>query len=788
MSKKIVGMDFGTTNSGMAIFSEESGRVEILPLDPSYTNPKVARTAIYLTNDQQISIGREAVETFMAQNTGRPVRMEKVWVGEIEVRAEDMYYVTDVYVMADVLSPGRLFLSIKTGLRDPDYLGTVIGQFYYSLEDLIALFLSITKQRAEQILGHPLKEVVLGRPVRFAFDPQYDELAQNRLLDAALRAGYETVYFQYEPVAAAYAYAQKIDTPQHVLVFDFGGGTLDVTIVRLGDDAPEILATGGIPVAGDVFDRKLTRAKLPRHFGEGSHYSVERQSRPIPSWIYDIFSDWQRILELQSPDNKAMLTEIAQTAHRPREIEALIHLVGENYGLQMFDSVEQAKRRLSDELGTLIHFSTGPIRVRQMVTRTEFESIIREEILAIDQHLDDIVSQAGLTPSEIDAVVRTGGSAEIPVFQEMLKEKFGDDKVLGIDTFSSVTAGLGICAQEIAAGSLKLRPYTANDLATHSMEKRSNVSSANLALLQQRISLQEGNATEDSGGRHLVLLNSGLDFQLLGWPPAADHHFDPPLANTRTPMIVADFDEKLLVITNLYRFLLLTPRQLNELQLLDMSLSELHHFRPHEQVEMIVSWDQLTPKSWLTLITSRGFARAYRLNQIRERVESPIPYQFDHPLPGVAIAALGMDERDTLLIGNTDGRLLRVPGHNKKLQLRGVQALSWRQGEKIFTAHNLQPDQDGILLVTTEGYGKTMPTVDIPLLEKSAAKPPMQTGRKPLAVVLPLKLDTPQGWLLTTKQLIPFPNPLPEPNSSKKTVRLVKLTLQEHVVNGIGDG
>ena len=107
MVDHMVGMDFGTTNSGMALYARHKGQIEILPIDPSGPNPQVARTAIYLTNDQQITIGRSAIETYMAQNTGRPVRMEKVWVGEIEVRAEDMYYVTDVYVMVDVLSPGR---------------------------------------------------------------------------------------------------------------------------------------------------------------------------------------------------------------------------------------------------------------------------------------------------------------------------------------------------------------------------------------------------------------------------------------------------------------------------------------------------------------------------------------------------------------------------------------------------------------------------------------------------------------------------------------------------------
>ena len=193
----IVGMDFGTTNSGMAVFDGE--QVTVLPLDPANVNPKVARTALYVTNDQDAFIGRGAVDHYFEQNIGRSVKMQSIWVGEVEVMASEVYYVQDVYVWVDVLSPGRLFLSIKTALRDEKYVGTVIGTHFYSLENLIALYLGITKMRAEQLLGEPINEVVLGRPVRFAFTEEADQLAQDRLLSAAFRAGYKTCLLYTSP-------------------------------------------------------------------------------------------------------------------------------------------------------------------------------------------------------------------------------------------------------------------------------------------------------------------------------------------------------------------------------------------------------------------------------------------------------------------------------------------------------------------------------------------------------------------------------------------------------------
>ena len=198
----ILGMDFGTTNSGAAVY--DGRQVRLLPLDPASASPHVARTALYVTNDQKIAIGRQAINRYFDDNAGRPVKMKKVWVGEVEVYGADMFYIADVYAWTDVLSPGRLFLSIKSGLRDPEYQGTVVGQFYYSLENLIAIYLSLARMRAERLLGQEVREVVLGRPVRFSIDPQADALAQRRLLESAFRAGFERVYLQKEPIAAAY--------------------------------------------------------------------------------------------------------------------------------------------------------------------------------------------------------------------------------------------------------------------------------------------------------------------------------------------------------------------------------------------------------------------------------------------------------------------------------------------------------------------------------------------------------------------------------------------------------
>jgi len=188
----ILGMDFGTTNSGAAVY--DGRQVRLLPLDPAAAHPNVARTALYVTNDQKIAIGRQAINRYFDDNAGRPVKMKRVWVGEVEVYGADMFYIADVYAWVDILSPGRLFLSIKSGLRDPDYQGTVVGPFYYSLENLVALYMTKARLRAEKSLGREIRQVVLGRPVHFSTDPAADALAEKRLLESAFRAGFEQVF------------------------------------------------------------------------------------------------------------------------------------------------------------------------------------------------------------------------------------------------------------------------------------------------------------------------------------------------------------------------------------------------------------------------------------------------------------------------------------------------------------------------------------------------------------------------------------------------------------------
>lgn len=776
----IVGMDFGTTNSGMSVYDGQELRV--LPLDAANENPRVFRTALYITNEQEIVVGRAAVDQYFEQNVGRPVKLKKVWVGEIEVIADRVYYVQDTFVWADVMSPGRLFLSFKSSLRDHEYVGTVVGQNFFHIESLVTLYLTVAKKRAEAMLGRELKEVVLGRPVHFATDPEHDNLAQERLLRGAFQAGYERVYLQYEPIAAAYDYASQNTKPQNILVFDFGGGTLDLTVMRFEGNRREVLATGGVPIAGDVFDQKLVRARLPKHFGEGATYGPRRM--PSPHWIYDLFSSWQTILELQTPKNVRVLRDLAHQSSRPSEIKALISLVSGNHSLRMFDTVEQTKRDLSDRFGAMIQFSGPDFRVLELVTRLEFENIIRNEVLVIKRELDETLAASGLQPADIDAVIRTGGSAQIPIFKNMLHKKFGPDKVLARDTFSSVTAGLGIIAHGIETGDITATPLTLADLTRTPVKepdrRRPDVKPVNLELLQRRIAAQESGDTVQADQETVLALltdDNRLHYMMipreaLARPEPLDlcgrldgHDEIPPLRS----LVQGDLDDTLLLITSKYRFLLHTVRQLIDGQALGLKLADMYHFRENEYVFALAHWDRLKASEKLILTTSLGYVRAYPTRVMVESIESPVPWGFDNPLPGWPLAPLPSQGDEQVVMVTDYGRGIRIPVAD--VPSRGVQALNRPDDEAVNNVLLARPEGE-MLLVTESGYARRMRAEWVYAAQKINDKGKVLVSRRPVQGIANIEFGRPV-FALTNERLVPVdPATVWGEDDSTKTYKL----------------
>ena len=441
-----VGLDFGTSNSGVAV--SDGNQVKLLPIDPKNVMPEVVKTILYVTREYQHFIGQEAIQLYYQHNINRVRRFEKRWAGAIRVIASEVDYMHDVFVDVDIFKPGRLLQYLKTLLRKgagaADISGTQMFDRYYTVTDLVQAYLQELKTRAEKVLQDDISGVTLGRPVKFSEDPVLDQQAQENLRLAALGAGFAQVDFELEPVAAALLYERSLREPQNVLIFDFGGGTLDIAIMRLGETIErQIFASGGVDIAGTDFDRVIIEKRLLHHFGQG-----RIQYMPDLQELIETVPDWIALPELSTPVIRNKPDKAIQAGIAPVQLKTLAALIFDDLAFSFYNQVESAKIALSEQGATVIQLKSPDLDLWELYTREQFEEDIREFREQIEAVLLDTLGDSGLKPGQIDAVVKTGGSSNIPVFTDMLARIFGREKVKQSDAFSSVTAGLAIRAGE----------------------------------------------------------------------------------------------------------------------------------------------------------------------------------------------------------------------------------------------------------------------------------------------------------------------------------------------------
>lgn len=441
-----IGLDFGTTNSSAAVY--DGTRVRLLNLDPVNDSPSVMRSTLFISREGVPFVGRAAINRFTEGNVGREIEYEWRYLGDQEVTlAEVGTVVQALYAVVDANAPGRLFQSLKSHLRDSSFTGTDVFGTRYTLETLIAVVLRIMLKQVEAELGQPVTGMVLGRPVHYSTDPKLDELALGRMRRAAEEAGLPPFTFLPEPTAAALSYAATARGEQNVLVFDFGGGTLDVTVMRIDQTGRrDVLATDGVPIGGDLIDRRVVMGKLLPHFGEGATLGPRKMA--LPAVLLDHLSEWQTIVDLTQPRYLSIIDEATRIGDKPTELRALRTLVRENYGLPMYEEVERAKVRLSDATRTTISMDVPGISFSDTLERWDFDRLIGPDVREVAACIDRALAGAGLGPADIDVVLRTGGSSRIPRFVRMLTEKFGAEKLQEMDVFTGVASGLAIAAAD----------------------------------------------------------------------------------------------------------------------------------------------------------------------------------------------------------------------------------------------------------------------------------------------------------------------------------------------------
>jgi hypothetical chaperone protein len=164
----------------------------------------------------------------------------------------------------------------------------------------------------------------------------------------------------------------------------------------------------------------------------------------MPVWIINLLTKWHSIPFLRDKKIRVFLSEIKMTADDRGAIENLISLIEDNYGFLLFRAIEKAKIKLSDKEEGRIRFRERNLAIDEKITRKEFEGMISDKINLIRKCIDNTLLLAGLTESKIDTVFLTGGSSLIPMIRRIFINKFGKEKIVQMDAFTSVAKGLGI--------------------------------------------------------------------------------------------------------------------------------------------------------------------------------------------------------------------------------------------------------------------------------------------------------------------------------------------------------
>ena len=412
------GLDFGTSNTAIAL---PDGTV--LPVAPGYTDPRLYRSVIFFPeDDREVYTGVQAINRYLEDNSGRFIQ------------------------------------SVKSFLHSASFRATQIRGRTWLIEDLVALLLRRVREAAASHAGGLPEKVVLGRPALFTHEPEADVLAEQRLRRAAEIAGFTHIQFLIEPIAAALSYEAQLTRDELVLVADFGAGTTDLTLMRLGpsrrgnpDRRPDVVGSTGVRIGGDRFDAEIMRYKLLPRFGAGSTYKVRGFSDkrlPVPQHVMAKLLSWHEMSFIREKSTQELLELMLDSSDKPAEAEALYDLVMDNLGYRLFRAIEAVKVQLSKEEEATLEFEEARIHLRERITRAEFETASGPLLTQLREVTEGLLKRCE-GAGEVDAVFLTGGSSQIPAVRRLYAERFGEERMRTKDAFTSVAEGLGRAAASL---------------------------------------------------------------------------------------------------------------------------------------------------------------------------------------------------------------------------------------------------------------------------------------------------------------------------------------------------
>ncbi len=378
---KTIGIDLGTTNSVVAVM--EGGEPKVI------TNPEGSRltpSVVALGKNNERFVGQVAKRQAVTNPENTIFSIKRFMGRKISEVSEEAKLVP-----YKVVSGSNSDAQVKMGDKT------------FSPPEISAMILQKMRQAAEEYLGEKVEKAVITVPAYF------NDSQRQATKDAGKIAGLDVVRIVNEPTAAALAYGLDKKKDETIAVYDFGGGTFDISILEVGEGVVEVKSTNGdTHLGGDNIDQRLM------------------------DWIIDEFKKDQGI-DL-SKDKMAL--------QRLRE------------------AAEKAKMELSTVMETEINLpfitadATGPKHLNMKLTRARFEQMVEDILQRSVAPVKQALADAGLKPGDIDEVVLVGGSTRIPRVQQLVREFFGKEPHKGVNPDEVVAVGAAIQAG-VLAGDVK---------------------------------------------------------------------------------------------------------------------------------------------------------------------------------------------------------------------------------------------------------------------------------------------------------------------------------------------
>jgi hypothetical chaperone protein len=419
---RALGLDFGTTNTVLAL-ADGSNATHSMRFESSAGVTDSMRTALSFMKDAQL--GAQAL---------------KVEAGQAAIRQ-----------FIDNPGDARFLQSIKTFAASALFQGTLIFARRHAFEDLMEIFLKRLKTYADGNWPSDVSRLVAGRPVHFAGANPDAKLATERYSEALTRLGFPEIHYVYEPVAAAYYFAQTLKSDATVLVADFGGGTTDYSLVRFERVAGKLKATplghSGVGVAGDHFDAKMIDRLVAPEIGKGTYFKSFDKLLEVPSGYYANFSRWNQLSIFKTTREFTDLKSLVRSSLDPDKLELFIDLVEHDEGYPLYQAISATKMALSGAEEAEFDFAPLGKARRKMVKRADFETWIANGLGRIEGALDDVLEKTGTSASQIDKVFLTGGTSFVPAVRQIFTRRFDLSKIESGGELLSIAHGLALIGE-----------------------------------------------------------------------------------------------------------------------------------------------------------------------------------------------------------------------------------------------------------------------------------------------------------------------------------------------------